>query len=78
MNGFLFTADGEMICEIKEPVKISYKDSRTIKIQCKNCAKVRKVKKWKFDSAPGPSSKEKWFECKWCHAMTFFQIRGFA
>lgn len=45
MNGFLFTADGEPICEIKEPVKISYKDSRTIKIQCTNCAKVRKVKK---------------------------------
>ncbi len=26
MNGFLFTADGKLICEIKEPVKISYKD----------------------------------------------------
>lgn len=37
MNGFLFTADGELICEIKEPVKISYepyKDKRTIKVRC--------------------------------------------
>ena len=44
MNGFLFTADGELICEIKEPFKISYKDSRTIKIQCTNCAKVKDAK----------------------------------
>lgn len=81
MNGFLFTADGKLICEVLESVKISpdpYKDRRIVKIQCVNCRKVRKVQKWRFDSAYGPSSKEKYFECKRCHAMTLFQIRGLA
>lgn len=58
MNGFLFTADGEPICEIKEPVKISYKDSRTIKIQCTNCAKVRKVKSGNLILRPAHQAKK--------------------
>lgn len=38
MNGFLFTKDGKLICELAEPIKISYepyKDKRTIKVQCR-------------------------------------------
>ena len=65
MNGFLFTADGELICEIKEPVKISYepyKDMRIIKVQCTVCGRIRKIQKWKFDFAEG-SSKYKWLKC---------------
>lgn len=65
MNGFLFTANGDLICEVKEPVKISYepyKDKRTIKVKCTVCGRIRKIQKWKFDFAEG-SSKYKWLKC---------------
>lgn len=68
MNGFLFTSDGKLICEVKEPVEISYepyKDKRTIKVQCTVCGRIRKIQKWKFDSAAG-SSKYKWLKCNCC------------
>lgn len=68
MNGFLFTKDGKLMCELTEPIKISYepyKDKRTIKVQCTVCKRIRKIQKWKFDSAEG-SSKYKWLKCNCC------------
>lgn len=78
MNGFLFTADGKLICEVQEPVKISYepyKDKRTIKVQCTVCGRIRKIQKWKFDFAEG-SSKYKWLKCSCCgDCMTEYVIK---
>lgn len=68
MNGFLFTADGKLICEVQEPVKISYepyKDKQIIKVKCTVCGRVRKIQKWKFDSAEGLSN-YKWLKCRCC------------
>lgn len=70
MNGFLFTTDGELICKVQEPVKISYgpyKDKRVIKVRCTVCGRIRKIQKWKFDFAEGDGANRcKWLPCHCC------------
>lgn len=51
MNGFLFTKDGKLICELTEISFEPYKDKRIIKVRCTVCGRIKRIQKWKFDFA---------------------------
>lgn len=53
MNGFLFTKDGKLICELTEISFEPYKDKRIIKVRCTVCGRIKRIQKWKFDFAEG-------------------------
>lgn len=55
MNGFLFTKDGKLICELTEISFEPYKDKRIIKVRCTVCGRIKRIQKWKFDFAEGSS-----------------------
>lgn len=61
MNGFLFTEDGKLVCELTKISFEPYKDKRIIKVRCTVCGRIKRIPKWKFDFAEG-SSKYKWLK----------------
>lgn len=65
MNGFLFTEDGKLVCELTKISFEPYKDKRIIKVKCTVCGRIRRIQKWKFDFAEGDGANR----CKWlpCH-----------
>lgn len=49
MNGFLFTEDGKLVCELTKISFEPYKDKRIIKVRCTVCGRIKRIQKWKFD-----------------------------
>lgn len=43
MNGFLFTKDGKLICELTEISFEPYKDKRIIKVRCTVCGRIKRI-----------------------------------